>query len=102
MECEVPHRHISRSTLSIDTVQQVLRWERRKRCSSRKRRHERMTKNCCYVKMLMNFSFEEEKIKTREDKRMAVLEFFGHVLKKISTFTFWCMVIPLGPHSIYT
>ena len=27
---------------------------------------------------------------------------FGHILKKISTFIFWCMVIPLGPLSVYT
>ena len=27
---------------------------------------------------------------------------FGHMLKKISTFTFWCMVMLLGSHSVYT
>ena len=60
---------------------------------------------------MSEIAFGEEKIKTREDKRMVNHDliwlffktaFFGHILKKISTFTFWCMVIPLGPHSIYT
>ena len=42
-----------------------------------------------------------------EDKRMVKLEFlksapFKNILKKISTFTFWCMIICLGPHSVYT
>ena len=48
-----------------------------------------------------------EKMKTREDKRMVKLGFFkialfGHILQKFSTFIYWCMVIPLGPHSVYT
>ena len=30
------------------------------------------------------------------------LVFLDTYLKKTSTFTFWCMVIPLGPHSVYT
>ena len=48
-------------------------------------------------------------MKTRENKRMVKLDFFffkivvlGHMLKKIITYIFWCMVIPLGPHSVYT
>ena len=39
-------------------------------------------------------------MKTRVDKRIVKLDFFfpkialfGHMLKKIITFTFWCMVI---------
>ena len=28
--------------------------------------------------------------------------FFGLILKKTSTFIFWCMIILLGPHSVYT
>ena len=52
----------------------------------------------------------EEKMKPREDKRMIKkiyffffpkLPFWTYV-RKISTFIFWCMVIPLGPHSVYT
>ena len=48
-------------------------------------------------------------MKTREDKRMFKFEWFSQLpflgiyeRKSISTFNFWCMVIPLGPHSVYT
>jgi hypothetical protein len=27
---------------------------------------------------------------------------YGHILRKTNTSTFWCMVTPLDPHSIYT
>ena len=50
----------------------------------------------------------EEKMKTREDKRKVNLEFFlfqnylyCEYIRK-SALTFWCMVVPLGPHSVYT
>jgi hypothetical protein len=45
-----------------------------------------MAKKCCFKKCLMNFFGGEEKMKTREDKRMVKLEFsfkvayFGHML----------------------
>ena len=71
-----------------------------------------MVEICRYDKILMNFFKGEEKTKAREDKRMVKLgfilffqkcPFWTHILyKKINVFTFWCMVIPLGPHSIYT
>ena len=66
-----------------------------------------MTKKYCYNDFFMNFFFGEEKMKTREDKRIVKLDFsttafFGHVLKKISASIFWCMVSPLDPHSVYT
>jgi hypothetical protein len=56
-----------------------------------------MAERCCYNKILMKVSSGEEKMKTREDKRMVKLdflfsfkiEFFGHLLKKISTFIFF-------------
>ena len=65
-----------------------------------------MAEKYCYNKFLMRFFGGEEKMK-REDKGMVKLEFsqttlFGHILKKISTFTFQYMVIPLGPHLVYT
>ena len=50
----------------------------------------------------------EEKMKTREDKRMVRLELFFKTtlfrtyIQKISTFTFWCMAIRLGAHWVYT
>ena len=49
-------------------------------------------------------------MKTREWSNLSFFLFFfpfksalfGHVLNKISTFIFWCMVIPLGPRLVYT
>jgi hypothetical protein len=49
-----------------------------------------MAKKCCYNIILMIYFSGEEKIKTREDKRMIKLDiflsfiptFFGHTLKK--------------------
>ena len=28
--------------------------------------------------------------------------FFGHTLKIIQQIHFWCTIVPLGPHSVYT
>ena len=87
MEFKVPKRHISRPRLFIDMVQWILRWERQKRCSSRKRQGP-IAEECCYNKILMIFYFflggvrvDEDK---KEDKRIVKLEFifkaafFGH------------------------
>ena len=52
-------------------------------------------------------------MKTRENKRMVKLDgflfifpqnypFWTCILEKISTFIFWCMIIPLGPRLVYT
>ena len=52
-------------------------------------------------------------MKTRVDKRMVKIDslfnsFFSKTAlssqksKETNTFTFWCMVIPLGPHLVYT
>jgi hypothetical protein len=46
-------------------------------------------------------------MKTIEDKRMVKLNMlkiglFKHILSKTNTFPFWCMVIVLGAHSVYT
>jgi hypothetical protein len=30
------------------------------------------------------------------------IAFFGHILKEMSTFTFWWMVTPLGPRLVST
>jgi hypothetical protein len=65
-----------------------------------------MAGRCGYSKLLMRKHFGEEKRKTRGDKRMVKLEFLfqNHSLweyiKKTNTFTFWCMVIPLGPYDL--
>ena len=59
-----------------------------------------------YKKIIIKKFVEKEKMKTREDKRMVKLDFFKtapfDILKKISTFIFWCMVIPLDPQLVYT
>ena len=105
MEFEVPKRHILGPTLSIDMIQHVLRWERQKRCSNRKKQ-ELMTDKYCYIKLLIIFPGKKE-MKTRQDKTREWSDFIislNHnylfwpcINKIISTFIFWCMVIPLGP-----
>ena len=60
----------------------------------------------CYKKFNDFFWGREDEEKMRE-KNGQILIFsqillFGHILKKINTFTFWCMIISLGPHSVYT
>ena len=78
MELEIPKRHILRPTLYTDMVQRAVRWERQKRRSGRKRQRP-MAKKCCYNAFLMKLFFGEEKMKTRENKRMVQL--FGHMFK---------------------
>ena len=104
MELEVPKRHILRPTLSTNMVEWVLWWERQKRCSSRLRQGP-MAQTCCYNILLVKLILE----KRNEDKRMVKLNFFPlqnypywAYIRQINTFTFWYVVIPLGPHSIYT
>ena len=78
MKFEVHKRHILRPTLSTDMVQRVLQWEKQKRCSSIKRQGP-MAKKCCFNQIFMilfYFILEEEKMKTKEDKRMVKLCFF--------------------------
>ena len=85
MEFEVPTRYFVRPTLSTDMVQQILWWERQKRCYGRKRQGP-MAKKCCHSNSLIETFFGKEKTKTTEDKRMIKLEFFfktvlfGHTL----------------------
>jgi hypothetical protein len=59
MEFEVPKRHILRPTLSGNMVQQVLRWEMQKRCSSRKSKLRAHGRDKIF--------FGEEKMKRKED-----------------------------------
>ena len=65
MKFEVPKRHILRPTLSTDMVQRISRWERQKRCSSRKRQGP-MAKKCCDSQKMTEFFLGEDKMKTRE------------------------------------
>ena len=75
MEFEVPKRHILRRTLSTDMVQWVLRWERQKRCSSRKRQGS-MAEKYCYNRFFKNFFVGEEKMKTKKTKEWSSFNFF--------------------------
>ena len=45
--------------------------------------------------------------KSKQKKLLDLIHFskttlLEHILRKNSTFTFWCMVIPLDPHSVVT
>ena len=97
----LPKRNISRPTLSTDTVQRDLLWERQKRCSSRKRQ-EPMVKKRCYSEQLMTFfGGREDEDKKRQKKSSKLIFFlslqnyhFWTYIENMGTFTFWCMVTP--------
>ena len=69
-------------------------------------------RNVVIMKFFNEFFNGEDKTKTREDNRTVILDLFPPkkmtllgiytLKKKINTFIFWCVVIPLGPHSVYT
>ena len=112
MKFEVPKRHIAGLTLFTDMVQRILRWEKQKRCSSRKRKEKGkalMIEMCCYNDFLMIFFFGGGgKRRWRQENGQTWIFLkttrFGHILKeKISTFIIWYTVtLPLGPHWVYT
>ena len=100
IEFEVSKRHILGLKWSIDMVQRVFRWERQKKKCYARKRQEPTVEKYCYNNILMNFLGRERKQKkTREGSNLSFLSIY---LEKINTFTFWCMVIPLGPHLVYT
>jgi hypothetical protein len=41
------------------------------------------------------------KVMRKDGKKVPKTALFGHILKKINTSTFWCMVNSLGPHSVF-
>ena len=86
MEFEVPKRHILRPTLSTNMVQQVLRWERQKGWSSRRKARGPWQTN---VVILMIF-FGKEKTNTREWSNL--IYFFQH-------FPFWIFIYSKIGHS---
>ena len=66
-----------------------------------------MVGRCCYNKLVIIIIIGEEKRKTREWSNLNFCFktiFLGiYTKKKANTFTFWCMVITLGPYdSVYT
>ena len=107
MKFEVPKRHSLRPTLSIDMVQRVLRWDRQKWWSIRKRQGAHGGEIPSFFQRIFNEIFlGEENMKTREDKRIKLdslskTTLFRYLINKI-TFIFGCMGIPLGPHLVYT
>ena len=104
MEFEVPKRHILRPTLSTDMIQWVLRWERQKGVVV-ENRHMLVGKKCCYYIFLMKSLFGRRKWRQENGQTWIFpwnCPFWTYIKKNISTFTFWCMVIPLGSHLIYT
>ena len=77
-------------------MQWVLRWERQKRCFGRKMQGPLQRNVVIMIKKIIRG-------KEDKDKRMILsnLPFSGIYLKN-QDIHFWCMVIPLGPHSVYT
>ena len=65
MEFKVPKILVLRPTLSTDMAQQILWWERQKRCSSKKGQGP-LANKCCYHKLLLYISSGEKETKTRE------------------------------------
>jgi hypothetical protein len=91
VEFRVPKRYSLRPTLFMDMVQHVLRWGRQKRCSSRRRKKSKGQ----WQKNIIVINFDgifvgEEKMKSKEDKRMTKLDFlfrtaFLNIIKQNST-----------------
>ena len=76
MEFEVPKRHISRPTLSTGMIQQVLWWERQRRCYSRKKQGP-IAEKCFCNKFLMKFyQGGEDEDKRRQEKGQTWIYFF--------------------------
>ena len=91
MEFEVPKRHVSKPTLSIDMIQKVLRWERQNKYFGRTRQGL-MVKKYYYNDFASEFFFTwrpgggEDKDKRRQKNDQTWILFFktilfGHVLK---------------------
>ena len=103
----VSKRHILRHALSTNMLQWVLRWERQKRCSSRKRQRP-MIEKWCYNKILMRFFVEREDEDKRRQKNgqtcippPSQTALSGHVLKK-STHLFFGAWLFLLVHIWFT
>ena len=107
MEFELPKRHILRPTLSTDMVQRVLMGERQKGAlvETCKDPWHKMNVN---IRFEWFFSWEEKRTQWNRKEWSSSIFFFFQIcpfwtyIKKFNTFTFWCVVIPLSPHSIYT
>ena len=96
MEFEISKRHILGFTLSIEMVKWVLRWERQKRCSGKKRQGP-MAEEYYYNKVLMNFYLKnEDKRRLKNGRTWFFLQsFLGHKSKKStqSLFGAWSFLV---------
>ena len=107
MESEVPKRHIWRHALSTDMCPTNLRWERQKRCSSKKKDRGPRQRNIGIIDLWWIF-LGIEKMKTRDWSNLDYFNYFSklplfrHICKNSAHSFFWCMVFPLVPHSLYT
>ena len=80
MGFEAPKRHILRPTLSTHMVQQVLRWERQKSCSSRNGQGP-MANYRCYKFFLLKCFMGNKRQRQEKTKEWSSL-IFGHIWKK--------------------
>ena len=72
MKFEIPKSHILRSTLCIDIVQRILRWERQKRYFGGKKGKILLK---LFWMIFLLFKSQRE-MKTRENKKIIKLKFF--------------------------
>ena len=82
-EYEVHRRHILMPTWSTDMVQRVLRWERQKRCSNRKKQRP-MVEKYCYNIYIFNENFvggREDEDKRRQKNYHIFIYFYFYFLK---------------------
>ena len=107
MVFEVPRRCIVRPTLFTGMVRRILQWEGLMKCFSRKRRGP-MAKKWCYdfIFFFSEVFYGEEKVKTREDNKLDFFfqkcPFWAYIKKQNQHIYFWYMLVPRGPHSVYT
>ena len=111
MEFEVPKRHIFKAY--------IIHWHGSTGfCSGRGKRGALIQKgkgpwqrNIVIIIYKWNYFGGRENENKRRQKNGQTWLFFSFsfqnclfwaYMKKINTFTFWCMVIPLGPHLVYT
>ena len=95
-------------TLSTVMIQRILSWGRQKRLSCYKC-HKTMAENAIFT-FLIIFQVRQALMSLRGKKgrrsnfklKNPKITLFRYIYYKINTSTFWCMVIALGPCSVYT
>jgi hypothetical protein len=81
---------------------------RGKKCALIEKTKDSWQRNVVMMTLSMKFiCAKEDEDKTRQDNGqnwflfLSKMPFWG-IYYKISTFCIWCMVIPIGPHLVYT